>query len=176
MSRDASLRFELDPELDSDLKSALISLWAEVVNAGGEVGFVPPVDAEDIAPFAGASFERISAGSDHLVIAYEDSEPIGFGFLIARPGPLFAHWMTITRLMVDPARRGRGYGSALLNALHEAARGLGLEQIHLSVRGGTGTERFYERHGYVAICRIPDAIRVAPGDDREEIYMILRLT
>ena len=175
MTEDSALRFKLDPPLDADLRSALISLWADVVNAGGEVGFVPPVGAQDIAPVAHASFERISAARDHLVVAYEDSETVGFGFLIARPGPLFAHWMTIKRLMVDPARQGCGYGSALLNALHEAAAALELEQIHLTVRGGTGTEAFYERHGYSEICRIPEAIRVAPGDDREEIYMVLRL-
>ena len=43
------------------------------------------------------------------------------------------------------------------------------------MRGGTGTERFYARFGYVEIGRHPAAIRLAPDDERDEIVMLLRL-
>jgi hypothetical protein len=43
------------------------------------------------------------------------------------------------------------------------------------VRGGEGLERFYERLGYTIVGRHPGAVRVAPGDDRDEIMLIFRL-
>lgn len=169
------MRFELDPPLDNALQSSLISLWVDVSNAGGAVGFVPPVDRTHVDPVAAVAFERVERGEDHMIIGYEDHEPFGFAFLEHRPGPLFRHWATVKRLMVHPRLQRAGRGTRLLEAVHEKARGLGLEQIHLTVRGGTGTEELYERHGYVIHARIPDVIRVAPGDDREEIYMVKRL-
>jgi len=54
-------------------------------------------------------------------------------------------------------------------------RTLGLEHLQLTVRGGTGLESFYERFGYVVVGRHPGAVRVAPGDDRDEVMMVARL-
>jgi hypothetical protein len=52
---------------------------------------------------------------------------------------------------------------------------LGLEQLQLTVRGKTGTESFYEGFGYEVVGRVPGAIRVTPGDDRDMVYMMVRL-
>ncbi len=76
---------------------------------------------------------------------------------------------------MHPDFQGRGYGAALLDELARVGRALGLEQLHLTVRGATGTEGFYERHGYRIMARLPDVIRLAPDDTREEIYMVARL-
>jgi GNAT superfamily N-acetyltransferase len=169
------MRFELDPPLEDALRDELIDLWVEVTNAGGAVGFVPRVDKRDVLEVADVAFERVNQGHDHVVVGFEDGVPFGFAFLDHRPGPLFRHWATLKRLMVRPSVQGTGRGDALIEAIHEKARALDLEQIHLTVRGGTGMETFYERHGYAIQARIPDVIRVAPGDDREEIYMVKRL-
>jgi GNAT superfamily N-acetyltransferase len=171
----AEYRFELDPELDDSLTRSLVELWVDVTNAGGAVGFVPPVDKEDVAEVADHAFERVRRRQDHIVIGFEGEAPFGFAFLDHRPGPLFRHWVTLKRLMVRPHEQGAGRGRALLAAIHEKAHELGLEQVHLTVRGGTGTESFYERQGYEIHARIPGVIRVGPGDDREEIYMVKRL-
>ncbi|MDQ3956930.1 MAG: GNAT family N-acetyltransferase [Actinomycetota bacterium] len=153
-------------------------MWVDVSNAGGAVGFPPPppeITPADVAPVAESTFRRIRDGDDHLVVAYDSDAIVGFAFLEHRPGPLFRHWATIKRLQVHPARQGRGLGTALLLATHDLARSIGLEQLHLTVRGGTGTESFYASHGYELLARIPDAIRIAPGDTREELYMVVRL-
>ena len=73
--------------------------------------------------------------------------------------------------MVDPAHQGSGAGRVLLEGLHAMARALELEILSLSVRGALAIEGFYGHHGYVVFGRNPRAIRVAPGDEREEILM-----
>lgn len=175
MTSTAELRCELDPELDEALVGKLVTIWTAVSNAGGAVGFVPPVTEDDVRTVADRAFATATEGGGHVVVAFEDNEPLGFLFLESRPGPLFKHWMIIKRLQVHPARQNEGLGGKILDATHRIAKDLGLEQMHLTVRGGTGRERFYEKHGYQVMARIPGVIRLSPEDTREEIYMVKHL-
>ncbi|HVL65166.1 MAG TPA: GNAT family N-acetyltransferase [Actinomycetota bacterium] len=167
--------FLFDPPLDDRLQSSLVDLWTEVANAGGAVGFVPPAAREDVEEVARRAFAGVTDGPDHLVVASIGDEVVGLAFLTHRPGPLFRHWATVKRLQVHPTLQGKGIGGRLLDAVHAAAVDLGLETLHLTVRGGTGTERFYESRGYRIVAEIPDVIRLRPGDDRDELYLIKRL-
>lgn len=168
----AELRFELNPELTPALRDRIVSIWVDVGNAGGAVGVPVPTRREDVEPLASRAFRRIEEGDDYVAVAYDGDEAVGFGFLDRGRGPLFRHWATVKRLQVHPERQGRGIGAALLEAITGFAVELGLEQLHLTVRGGTGTEDFYLRHGYKHVATIPKIIRVAPGDDRDELYLI----
>lgn len=171
-----NLAFELDPELTPELTRQLDEIWLAVGNAGGSVGTPCPVTIQDVRGLSEKAFRSVSEGDDHLVVAYLDGDPVGFGFLTHSPGALFIHWATVKRLQVHPDLQGRGIGSALMQAITTSARDeLGLEQLQLTVRDKTGTESFYERFGYQVVGRIPGAIRVAPGDDRDMIYMATRL-
>ena len=76
---------------------------------------------------------------------------------------------------VDPDQRGRGLGRVLVSGVHAIARDCGLEFLHLTVRGGTGLEAFYATFGYREFGRMPGAVRVAPGDDRDELHLTCRL-
>jgi GNAT superfamily N-acetyltransferase len=169
------LRFELDPEIDELLGEQLLALWVDVSNAGGSVGFVPPVTKEIVRPVAEQAFRHLREGERRILVAYKGDDPVGFLFLEQRPGPLFKHFATIKRLQVHPSLQGRGIGGALLGAAEDAARGLGWEQLHLTVRGGTGTERFYQTRGYELVAQIPGVIKVGRGEYRDELYLIRRL-
>jgi hypothetical protein len=61
----------------------------------------------------------------------------------------------------------------MTHARQVARQEMGLEQLHLAVRGGTGLEHFYARLGWRETGRWPGALRLAPGDDRDEILMVL---
>lgn len=75
-----------------------------------------------------------------------------------------------------PRHQGKGYGRDLLAAAEESARTFdGIDAIRLTCRAGLGLERFYGSCGYKEVGRIPDAIRVAPGDDRDDVIMLLPL-
>lgn len=169
------ISFLLDPPLDEELVDRVAEIWLDVTNAGGAVGAAAPATHDELRPVREDALGRVAAGKDHMVVAYLDGEIVGFGFLCFRPGPLFRHWATVKRLQVHPDLQGAGLGGALLAEMTRVARDLGLEQLHLTVRGGTGREAFYERFGYRVAARIPDVIRVAPDDTREEIYMVARL-
>lgn len=171
-----NLSFALDPQLDAALVDRLENIWLDVGNAGGSVGTPLPATKNDVKVLSDKAFRSVSEGDDHIVVAYLDGEPVGFAFLTHNPGPLFTHWAIVKRLQVHPSLQGKGIGSALMAKITEIARNeLGLEQLQLTVRGGTGTESFYERFGYEVVGRIPGAIRVTPGDDRDMIYMMARL-
>lgn len=166
------LRTEVDPPLLAALREQLLEIWVDTTNAGGALGLLEPADARSAAPVAEATWRRIESGRDALVVLREDEAPVGWVVLSSNASPLEQHWRTVRRLQVRPSRQGRGYGGALLRAAEDHARRLGLEALHLTVRGGTGTERFYERHGYAVVGTIPRALRVAPGDDRDQLYLV----
>lgn len=163
------------PVLSADLRSELVDIWVAATNAGGALGLTAPTDEVHAASLAGPLWRRVDDGAADLLVGYAEGRPVGWLVLDGRSGPLSPHWRTVKRLQVHPDVQGRGYGAALLAASADAGRRLGLEALHLTVRGGTGTEAFYAARGYREVGRIPRALRVAPGDDRDEIHMHLEL-
>jgi GNAT superfamily N-acetyltransferase len=154
------------------LREQLLEMWVRVTDAGGAVGFVAPADPAAVGRLLDASLARVSSGEDHLGVIRRDGTAVGMGFLVTGGSPLRAHWRTVLRLMVDPELQGTGAGRMLLEGLHGLAAELGLEHLTLTVRGGLGIEGFYARFGYTIVGRHPGAIRVSPGDDRDEIIMV----
>jgi GNAT superfamily N-acetyltransferase len=162
-------------DLTSDLRDQLVECWIEVTNAGGAAGFpFPPVGPAEVGP----AVDRLAADLDperlRILVALEAGEVAGWVALTRHPRPPVAHWGEVRHLQTRLRSRGRGVGSALMNELRRAARDeLGLEQLHLAARGGVGLEAFYERLGWREIGRWPGALRLAPGDDRDEVLMVL---
>ncbi|MEU5096846.1 GNAT family N-acetyltransferase [Streptomyces sp. NPDC020996] len=171
------LTFTLDPSVTPDLRDGLLDLWADVTDAGGAVGFVPPVTREEIRPELLKHFVAMSEGRARLLCGHdEEGRVAAAAFLTHNTHRLMKHWVWLYTVMVHPRHQGRGYGRDLLAAAAEAARGLeGVEAIRLTCRGGLGLERFYGSCGYKEVGRVPGAIRVAPGDDRDDVIMLLPL-
>jgi GNAT superfamily N-acetyltransferase len=170
-----TLRFALDPELTDKLRRQLVALWTTVTNAGGAVGFVAPVTEEQVQPVADAAFDGIDGGPDRLLVGYQDELPVAFLIFASNRFALKEHWCLLKRVMVQPDRQGTGYGVALMTEAERLGRGLGFEALQVTVRGGLGLERFYQRCGYREVGRLPGALRLAPGDDRDEVLMWLPL-
>ncbi|MFC4033085.1 GNAT family N-acetyltransferase [Streptomyces polygonati] len=172
-----SLTCQLDPVLDDELRDGILALWTDVSNAGGAVGFVPPVDVDDIRPDLDEALAAVRAGRRRLLVGRdEDGRIAATAFLTYNTHRLMTHWLWLYTVMVHPGRQGRGYGRTLMAAVEQAARTFhGIEAIRLTCRGGTGVDLFYATCGYKEVGRVPGAIRVSPGDDRDDIHMLLTL-
>jgi GNAT superfamily N-acetyltransferase len=161
--------------VDEALRRQLLTCWTDVTNAGGAVGFVPPVTEDDIAPTLDELVCRVREGRALLAHLTVDGSTAGFAVLVRAASPLRRHWGTVLRVQVHPSRQGAGLGRALMAGVHAIARDAGLEFLHLGARDGTGVDGFYRRLGYEEIGRLPAANRVASGDDRDEILLVCRL-
>ncbi|KKJ93589.1 GNAT family N-acetyltransferase [Micromonospora sp. HK10] len=170
-----SLHFVLDPVLTPSLRDQLVTLWVDATNAGGAVGFVAPVSAADVRPVAEAAFAGIADGPDRLLVGYAGDRPAGMLIIVDHRFPLKDHWRVLKRVMVHPDAQGHGYGAALMREAERVCRAAGLAALHVTVRAGLGLESFYARLGYREVGRLPGALRLAPGDDRDEVLMWLDL-
>jgi GNAT superfamily N-acetyltransferase len=157
--------------VDDVLRGELLACWTDVSNAGGAVGFVPPVTQDDVAPVLGRLLEGVHSGRDVLAVLTVDGATAGFAALVGSLSPLRRHWATVLRVQVHPSRQGAGLGGRLMAGVHDIARQRGWEFLSLTARGGTGVDGFYRGLGYREVGRLPGAIRVAPGDDRDEILL-----
>jgi GNAT superfamily N-acetyltransferase len=157
--------------VDDVLRDELLSCWTDVSNAGGAVGFVPPVTRDDVAPVLNRLLADVHSGRDVLAVLTVDGATAGWAALVGSLSPLRRHWATVLRVQVHPSRQGQGLGRVLMTGVHDIARQHGWEFLQLTARGGTGVEAFYRGLGYIEVGRVPGAIRVAPGDDREEILL-----
>jgi GNAT superfamily N-acetyltransferase len=172
-----ALTFAVDPAFDRSLRDGITALWVDVSNAGGAVGFVPPVDAEEVRPELVKHLAAIVEGRTRLVIGYdEDGTVAATAFLTHNTHRLMRHWIWLYTVMVHPRHQGKGSGRELMTAVADAARATdGIEAIRLTCRGGTGADRFYASCGYKEVGRVPGAIRVAEHDDRDDVIMLLPL-
>jgi GNAT superfamily N-acetyltransferase len=84
--------------------------------AGWEPGMIPSADPAEVAPPNGS-----------WVVAYANGEPVGCGGVKR----LDAATGEVKRVYLRPAARGRGLGRALMEALEEDGRRLGLERLRL---------------------------------------------
>jgi GNAT superfamily N-acetyltransferase len=157
--------------VDDVLRGELLACWTDVSNAGGAVGFVPPVTADDVEPVLAHLLEGVRSGRDLLAVLTVDDVTAGWAALVGSSSPLRHHWATVLRVQVHPSRQGSGLGRALMNGVHDIARQRGWEFLSLTARGGTGVDGFYRGLGYREVGRLPGAIRLGPGDDREEILL-----
>jgi GNAT superfamily N-acetyltransferase len=162
-------------EVDEALRTTLLRCWTDVTNAGGAVGFVPPVTAEELAPVLDKLLDHVRSGRDRLCVLSVDGEVAGFAVLVRSESHLRQHWASVLRVQVHPSRQGCGLGRTLIEGVHAIARRHGFEFTFLTARGGTGLERFYERLGYHEVGRMPRALLLREGDYRDEISMVCPL-
>ncbi|WP_329381022.1 GNAT family N-acetyltransferase [Streptomyces sp. NBC_01351] len=172
-----TLTFTLDPSVDAALHEGILDLWTDVTNAGGAVGFVAPVTRDEIRPQLVKLLAEVADGGTRLLVGHDEGgEVAATAFLTRNAHRLQLHWVWAYTVMVHPRHQGKGLGRDLMAATEAAARSMeGVDAIRLGCRGGHGLERFYATCGYKEVGRVPDAIRVAPGDDRDDITMLLPL-
>ncbi|MFF2011313.1 GNAT family N-acetyltransferase [Streptomyces sp. NPDC058195] len=98
-------------------------------------------------------YDAYDAGALHVLALAADGSALGTGRLLHGPGAASRTGGepgtgSLGRLAVTRAARGLGVGAALVRAIEDAARELGLDAVDLHAQ--TQALGFYERLGYVA--------------------------
>lgn len=117
---------------------------AALAALSGELGY--PTAQSEVT----SRFKRLSAGEGHLMlVAVFDEEVVGYLTADRYETLYFAPGLNITALVVSEARRGQGFGKALLAAAEEWARATGLGFVRLNSGGQrSDAHAFYRRCGY----------------------------
>jgi len=170
-------RHETVTIFDRATREQVLDLWVRTNDAGGAVGFLPGAPRHRVDVALRSHEDSMASGHTVAVVLRSavDDRVLGLSFLVRGSNPLLDHTRSVYRVMTDPDRRGQNLGRLLMAATHRVARESGVEVLTLSVRSGTGLTRFYETCGYAESGRVLGAIRVAPGDERDDITMTRRL-
>lgn len=174
------LEFTVDPPLTDKLRAEVVACWTDVSNAGGAVGFLPPVTMDDVEPVAAKSFAGVGAGGDRLIVGRAPGADgagrlAAVAFITDDQFQLTEHWRTVKRVMVHPDFQGFGVGARLMAEVERVGRAMGLEQLVLDCRGGTGNDEFYKKCGYTEYGRQRGGLKLASDDYRDRILMALEL-
>ena len=107
------------------------------------------VPLEDIAT-------RLEAG--HTYAVFTAGRMVGIGSLIPLMKAQTRHRAEIGAFFVQPVAQGSGAANALMQGIIEAASEQGIWQLELYVAASNARAiRFYARHGFVEVGRLPNA-------------------
>jgi GNAT superfamily N-acetyltransferase len=128
-------------------------------------GSLPPKSVVVRIPQAAIFHEDWGRQGDTALVADEDGARIGLAwyrfFTDAEHGEGFVDEATpeVAVAVVD-GHRGKGIGTALMDAIHARAREQGVGRISLSVDRDNPARHLYERLGYVAVGATEDDERM----------------
>ena len=132
----------------ADELEAITDMWVRL--ARGQRAYDSYVRAEDNRT---AMRETLAAhqAADGLLVARLDDRPVGFVSVSIERGSLELDAVrgTLSNLYVEPAHRGQGIGSALLEAVEDAFEDRGVDVVTLEVMADNeDARRFYREHGF----------------------------
>jgi GNAT superfamily N-acetyltransferase len=146
------------PEVDDLLEAYLVEREATFPSAQGSYSRKRTPAAEFVPP------------NGTFVVAYDDDRPVGCGGLRRIPDDGADVRFEVKHVYVDPAGRGLGVATAIMDALERAARDLGATSVVLDTndslvaagalyrgRGYERTEPFNENPNATAWYRLPVA-------------------
>jgi GNAT superfamily N-acetyltransferase len=140
---------ELDAALVERHADDLAQLLLDAHDANMALGLPAPLTRE-----RAAEVWRELVASRLVLGAVEDGVVVGAGCL-AVAGGNGSHRAEVQKLAVRADRRGGGIGAALLEALVERARALGLRLLWLTTHADTASDAFYVRRGWTRVGEVP---------------------
>lgn len=159
---------------DNAFALALLNLWMRASEGAGAVGFTAPIDRPAVGAATSVVIDELRSGRVFAFAATRGRDIVGFALL--RPGKQRkAHTGQIDQVILDPSVERSDLGTRLVRAITELAGELDLQRLQLALPSGTGLESLYGPMGFVEFGRLPGWIRVAPGEDRDEVLMVLTL-
>ncbi|AEG07251.1 GCN5-related N-acetyltransferase (plasmid) [Sinorhizobium meliloti BL225C] len=110
-----------------------------------------------------------------VFVAFLNGQPVGMMGLKFERARKMVHRAKLVSVYVRKGERGTGIAANLLHNVTEHARDYGVLQLELAVNAEISAAiRFYQRHGFVEVGRIPNGY-LGHGTENDELIMVLRL-
>ncbi|AFC86166.1 GNAT family N-acetyltransferase [Frateuria aurantia] len=152
-------------------------MLAACVRAGGSIGFMQPLPAEQAeACWQGAVLPELEAGRRCLLVAELDGRWLGSVQILLGMPANQSHRCELAKMMVHPSAWRQGIGRRLLRAALDTARRHGRTLITLDTRQGDASEHLYRSMGFEVGGVIPGyALDPDGGKLHATTYMYCRL-
>lgn len=133
----------------------LVEILRDVVDGGGSVNFLAPMDPALARRFWHGVIQEVGAGRRVLFLAEDDSGPVGTVQLELIDKPNQPHRCEVAKLLVHRRARRKGVASALMQALEAEARRRKRTLITMDTVKGSGAETLYLGLGFQPAGVIP---------------------
>jgi acetyltransferase len=161
----------LDANRTRTLMPQLATLLQDVVNAGGTVGFMPPVSSEEAGAYWLDVVQALEGSLRVLLVARDGSELVGTTQLDLCGRSNGLHRAEVMKVMVHPLRQSQGIGMQLMRAIELEAEREGRTTLVLDTREGEPSERLYDKAGFIRAGSIPNYARSGDGSLHTTVYM-----
>ncbi len=135
--------------------AALTALLVDVVDGGGSVSFLAPLEPDDAEAFWRRTLVTVSVRGVVLVARDDDGVIVGSVQLHPAWAPNQPHRADVAKLMVHRRARRRGLSRALMLELEAYAREAGFTLLTLDTARGEGAEALYRSMGWSEAGMIP---------------------
>lgn len=150
--------------------SSLCDLLKNSIESGASIGFVLPVNTQEIEQY----WQEVSAqlSVNHLCfIALDEQEKLLGSVQLTIPTKANGnHRAEVQKLMVHTDAQGQGIAKALMNFAEKTAKNLGLSLLVLDTRLGDTASYLYRKIGYSEAGQIPHFARNHQGGFDATVY------
>lgn len=154
----------------SGLVEQLHSLLTDCVESGASVGFLTPVDEQELELYWSSVEAELKSGTRKLFLAYDNEIVIGAVQLSLCSKPNGSHRGEVEKLMVHTEARGKGVSKKLMSLMESVACELGLSLLVLDTRLGDVASSLYRSIGYTEAGQIPQFARSSTGELEGTVY------
>lgn len=149
----------------------LTQMLLEVVENGGSVGFMHPLEFETARAFWEAALAAAARGERIVLGAWDGNLLMSTVSLLLECPPNQPHRAEIAKMMTRVSHRGRAIASSLLRTAETLAAQRGKTLLVLDTATDGGASHLYESLGYVLVGEIPDyALKPHGGLTGTRIY------
>jgi acetyltransferase len=154
---------QLDLNAAKNALPELISLMINSIEDGSSIGFLLPLQPDEVPAYWQKRLDAIAAGNCVLVAAYIDGVLAGSAQLALEPRANGSHRAEVQKVMVHTAYRRRGIARKLMEALEAAAYQQRRSLLVLDTREGDASNDLYLTLDYVHAGTIPQYCRNNDG-------------
>ncbi|WP_445536320.1 GNAT family N-acetyltransferase [Acinetobacter sp. G18] len=157
-------------EID-DHEQGLSLLLEDSVNNGASIGFLAPIEKNEVLNYWREVNHKLAQGNSRLWIAIREGKIVGSVQLSLVSKKNGVHRAEVEKLMVLTSARKQGIATLLMNELENFAREKDLRLLVLDTREGDVSELLYSKIGFVRVGVIPSFALSSNGNyDGTAIY------